>query len=174
MRLTMDNLTIRLAVVADAPLLGNWWRDGKVMAHAGYPLGLDIDDEAIEQSLTRGDRLIIEVDGKPAGEMCCRDKGRKTAEIGIKICDFSQQNKGYGTKFLEMLIYEIFTNLGYEKIVLDTDIENLRAQRTYERLGFNKTAVRKDFARNQIGELISSVEYELHKNDYIANRKFQI
>ena len=36
-----DNLVIRNATKEDAPNLGKWWRDGAVMAHAGFPNGLD-------------------------------------------------------------------------------------------------------------------------------------
>ena len=38
--LTKDNITIRSATLADAPLLNAWWNDGAVMAHAGFPQGL--------------------------------------------------------------------------------------------------------------------------------------
>lgn len=36
-----DNLTIRNATAEDAEILAKWWSDGKVMAHAGFPLGIN-------------------------------------------------------------------------------------------------------------------------------------
>jgi len=165
MKIVRDNLTIRAAAVDDVPFLGKWWRDGAVMAHAGFPLGLQITDDEIAQSLHPG-LLIIEVDGVRAGEMSYRDIGDKTAQIGIKICETDMQNKGYGTKLLDMLIAQLFEHLEFERIVLDTNAENVRAQRAYERLGFRKVAVHTDSWTNQLGHLQSSIDYELLKSEY--------
>ena len=107
------------------------------MAHAGFPNGLGTSEEIIAQQLS-GDtdeihrRLIIEVDGVPTGELNYRNQGNGIAEIGIKICDFSKQEKGYGKKLLSMLINALFRDLGYKKIILDTNLNNHRAQHVYE------------------------------------------
>ncbi len=173
MLITHENLTIRNATPEDAPLLGNWWRDGKVMAHAGFPLGLSTTDEEIATSLQTDTedthrRLIIEVDGIPVGEMNYRNKGNKTAEIGIKICDFTMQEKGYGSKFICMLMGALFGELGYEKIILDTNLTNKRAQHVYEKLGFRRVGERIGAWIDQLGVPQSAVDYEMTKVDYMA------
>ena len=72
--------------------------------------------------------------------------GEGVAEIGIKICDFSYQNKGYGNELLHMLITYLFEdgdlNEKYrvDKIILDTNLKNVRAQHVYEKLGFTSGA----------------------------------
>jgi RimJ/RimL family protein N-acetyltransferase len=168
-----NNLTIRNATSKDAPILCKWWNDGKVMAHAGFPKGLGTSEEIIIQQLS-GDsdeihrRLIIEVDGVPVGEMNYRNKGNGIAEIGIKICDFSKQEKGHGRKLLSMLINALFKDLGYKKIILDTNRNNLRAQHVYETLGFQKLRVNVDAWKNQLGELQSSIDYELEEKDFMS------
>jgi len=139
MQIKKDNLLIRNATADDAALLGAWWRDGNVMAHAGFPNGLSITDEEIAKSLlTDSDeicrRLIIEADSSPIGEMNYRNIGDNTAEIGIKICAPSKQERGYGSILLLMLIDELFINCGYNKIILDTNLNNKRAQHVYEKL----------------------------------------
>lgn len=173
-----NNLTIRNASPEDAAILGKWWRDGKIMAHAGLPKGICITDKEIEKELANDSdethrRLIIEVDGLAIGEMNYRNKGNGTAQIGIKICDFSKQEKGYGTELLKMLISSLFDDMGYNKIILDTNLNNLRAQHVYEKLGFRKVAVNYNSWRNQLGELQSSVDYELTKNEYLSTLKNQ-
>ena len=50
---------------------------------------------------------------------------------------------------------------GYKKIILDTNLNNTRAQHVYEKLGFKKIRVKNNSWKNQLGELQSSVEYEL-------------
>jgi hypothetical protein len=32
-----ENILIRNAVIGDSKVLGNWWRDGTIMEHAGFP-----------------------------------------------------------------------------------------------------------------------------------------
>lgn len=82
-------------------------------------------------------------------------------------CDFTKQNKGVGKILLSMLISSLFHDLGYERIILDTNLKNERAQHVYEQLGFTKLRVNKNSWRNQIGELQSSIDYELYQKDFI-------
>jgi len=172
MFLTNGSLTIRNATSNDAQLLCQWWNDGDVMAHAGFPKGLGTTEHKIILDLAsdtdeRVRRIILEIDHKPVGEMNYTKKGDKVAEIGIKICDASQQDKGYGPCFLRMLIESLFKDLGYEKIILDTNLNNKRAQHVYENIGFRKIAVNIDSWKNQIGEMQSSVDYTLTKSEFI-------
>ena len=130
----------------DAEQLAAWWNNGKIMAHAGFPNGIGQTKEEIAASLKNDTdetnrRLIIEIEQIPAGEMNYRNKGENIAEIGIKICDFSFQNKGLGKILLSMLISSLFDCMGYQKIILDTNLKNTRAQNVYEELGFKKIRV---------------------------------
>ena len=111
-------------------------------------------------------RLIIEFEDKPIGEMNYRTLEERTAEIGIKICDFDQQNKGYGTAFMKMLMEYLFVNQGYKRIILDTNLKNDRAQFVYERLGFKKVRTNINKWRDQLGIMQSSVDYEMTKEAY--------
>ena len=173
MFLTHENCKIRNATPADAPQLCKWWNDGRVMAHAGFPNGLNTNTESILQQLSTDSddtyrRLIIEIDDTPVGEMSYRNIGDGAAEIGIKICEFDRQNAGYGTRFLKMLISGLFTS-GYEKIIIDTNLSNTRAQHIYEKLGFQKLNIYYDSWRNQLGELQSQVCYELLPSQFISD-----
>jgi len=111
-------------------------------------------------------RLIIEADNKTIGEMSYRSTEDGEAEIGIKICDETQQEKGYGRILLSMLIKELFRT-GYTKILLDTNLNNTRAQHVYEKLGFIKRRVNKDVWKDQLGRLQTSIDYELTQSDFI-------
>lgn len=163
------NLTIRNATVHDAEILTTWWNDGTVMAHAGFPKGLGTTKSEVAESLANDTddthrRLIIELEDVPIGEMNYRNKGNRIAEIGIKICDFTRHDNGIGTRLLSMLINSLFVDYEYQKIVLDTNVKNLRAQRVYEKLGFRKIRLNVDSWTNQLGEFQSSIDYELTKD----------
>lgn len=165
-----QNLTIRNALPEDASVLAFWWNDGSVMAHAGFPLGLGITAEQIASSLQQDTdetrrRLILEVDSVPIGEMNYQNLMEGSAEIGIKICVASRQNKGLGTTFLQMLIRKLFS-IGYSKIVLDTNLNNHRAQHTYEKLGFRKIRIRENSWQDQLGVWQSAVDYVLLPEDF--------
>ena len=165
MYIALDEIRIRNAVSADARQLADWWNDGAVMAHAGFPNGLGITAEEIARSLA-GDRddkrrrLIIEYRAQAIGEMSFSVRDNRTAEIGIKICNPDYREKGLGRIVLSMLIHELFF-MGCEKVVLDTNLENRRAQHVYELLGFEKKRVNIDSWTDQLGRPQSSVDYEL-------------
>ena len=164
--------SIREATVEDAEILASWWNDGKAMAHAGFPNGLGITVQKVAGQINDKSRKsylhIIELDNTPIGEMNYRDLGENVASIGIKICDFSMQNKGYGKILLSLFIAYLFEQLGYHKIVVDTNLNNNKARYVYERLGFKFIKVEVDAWKDQEGKLQSTVYYELEKEDFCS------
>lgn len=170
MYLVNENLIIRDATISDAKCLFDWWSDGTIMEHAGFPNGIYTDINELINKLknqnNNSKRLIIEINSSPMGEMSY-SIDNKIAEIGIKICSFNYQEKGYGTKALKMLIHYLFNVMNVSKVVLDTNLKNTRAQHVYEKLGFKKINTRIDAWKNQIGELQSSVDYELLETDFL-------
>ena len=169
MQMQYKNLTIRDAVAADAAQLAAWWNDGAVMAHAGFPLGLGTTVEKVIAGLGNG-RLILIENERLIGEACYRKVGEGIAEIGIKICETDCQNRGLGRIILSMLISWLFEQ-GFEKIVLDTNHTNKRAQHVYESLGFRKLRVNVDSWTDQLGNKQSAADYELTEDNFIDYRK---
>ena len=169
MYIQYDTLLIRDAVTADAQQLTAWWNDGAVMAHAGFPLGLGTTEEKVIAGLGNG-RLVLEENERLIGEACYRKVGEGIAEIGIKICETDCQNRGLGRVILSMLISWLFAQ-GFEKIVLDTNLTNKRAQHVYESLGFQKLRVNIDSWTDQLGNKQSAVDYELTEDNFVDYRK---
>lgn len=168
MLLKNDTLVIRNATAGDAETLADWWNDGSVMAHAGFPNGLGISADEIVQNLAtdvegQRRRHIIEENGTPIGEMSYRSKGDGVVEIGIKICIPACQNRGLGKRLLRMFIDGLFNDLGFDEIVLDTNLKNLRAQHVYESLGFERLRVNVDSWTDQLGNPQSSVDYRMKR-----------
>lgn len=175
-QITKGNLTIRSARVEDAELLTKWWNDGRVMAHAGFPNGLN---QSLEQTIAQvkqnevhiSQRCIIEVDNVRVGEMNYGIE-ENTAEVGIKICETAYQNHGNGTSLMSMLIDFLFCNeelnkkARIKKIILDTNLKNQRAQHVYEKIGFRRLRVNQNAWKDQLGEWQSSVDYEMTREQY--------
>ena len=159
------DICIRNVESSDCEQLATWWNDGSVMAHAGFPNGLGTSADIIREQLSEDTddtrrRLVIEYQDKLIGEMSYTNIGDNTAQMGIKICDPDYQNRGLGKVILSMLIKELFSR-GYEKIVLDTNLKNLRAQHVYETIGFQKLRVNIDAWIDQVGKPQSFIDYEL-------------
>jgi len=176
MLIKKDNIVIRSATIKDTNILNSWWNDGKVMAHAGFPNGLNTTLEKVEARINvNNDGLsqlcIMEVNDVRIGE-CHYRLHDNIANIGIKICDFPFQNKGLGTMILSMLINFLFTDnainnsMILDKIALDTNLNNIRAQHVYEKLGFKKIRTNIDSWEDQVGQLQSFLDYELTRDDY--------
>lgn len=165
MLIKKDELTIRNATDNDTQILCDWWNSGKVMSHAGFPNGLGINRESVSVLVQDGNEknriLIIEFENTPIGEMNYRTIDENVAEIGIKICDLDNQNRGLGTKFLKMLIDYLFFFMGYKKVNVVVNLTNKRAQYVYEKLGFCKIRTDVDAWKDQLGVWQTSVFYEL-------------
>ena len=181
MRIEKDNIVIRSATVDDAEQLNKWWNDGEVMEHAGFPNGLG---ESLEETISHiskyqgevSQRCIIEIDGKPVGELNYNIKGDDIAYPGWKICDLNYQNQGYGSTIIKMLFEFIFTdevinsNSPVEKIAWDTMVENKRAQYVYEnKIGARKTGIEKNTWKDQLGNWRGAAYYEITREEFFYN-----
>ena len=175
MRKQIDEVIVRSAEVSDIDTLADWWASGEVMAHAGFPEGIKTDKDKIKSDIIishasehpRTERLLITLEPKKdIGEMSYSMVKPETYEIGIKICEFDSHSLGYGSKAVMALLDYLFNDRKTLKIVLNTNSENKGAQRFYERLGFDKIRIIENSWRNQLGELLSSVEYEMTKEKY--------
>lgn len=87
------------------------------------------------------------------------NKGNGVAEIGIKICDFEKHEKGYGTGLYKMLMKALFDDYNYSIIITSTNVNNLRAQLVYEKIGFRKVGINVDAWKDQLGVLQSTIDY---------------
>ncbi|MDU4018783.1 MAG: GNAT family protein, partial [Finegoldia magna] len=107
MKLKNNEILIRNASLEDAPNLLKWWNDGRVMEHAGFPLGLNTTDNKVIQNIKNHDMinnalLIIEYNKILIGEMNYKKLDHKSVEIGIKICEEEYQNRGLGKIILSL------------------------------------------------------------------------
>lgn len=184
MLIEKDNIIIRSADIKDAEVLNSWWNDGEIMEHAGFPNGLGESLETTRANLEKTNPFfylcIIEIDNKKVGE-CSFGLKDNTAYPGWKICEKTYQNKGYGPKIINILIEYLFTNsdinskMKIKKIFWDTMLENKRAQYVYEnKLNIRKVGVQKDIWRDQLGNLRTSVDYEITREEFLDRIKDNI
>lgn len=172
----LGELLIRDARIYDSKQLLSWWTDGRVMAHAGFPKGLKTSLEAIQARLEKqqtnfeSDGLwMIEHKRQPIGEMHHRLKG-EAASIGIKLCVPEIQGQGLGPQATKLLMTYLFERLKVNVINVDTNVNNVHAQKMYERLGFKPLGVRAKAFVDQHGQLQDAIDYRLLKEDWLNNK----
>ncbi|MEG1256564.1 GNAT family protein [Clostridium sp.] len=175
------DIVIRQIELGDEEYLYKWWNDGEFMGHATLSYGTlqskDTIKAGIEREISnselypRNKRFIIcKKNGMvPIGEMnyCDWDSRNQKCELGIKVCETSEQGKGYGKESLSLFIDFMFKFLNLNKIELTTMKDNYRAQKLYELLGFKTIGiVREGYFDSRAGEFSDVVYMDLLKREW--------
>lgn len=163
------NISFRKATIDDSPLIQKWWQDGQVMAAVGFPEGLKVTIEEINQSLyyyeeTAGEFLLIVDEAKNViGEFAYKPLEEKIATFDIKIGERSKQRQGYGKAALERGMQRIAVQNRFNRIEITVNSTNEPALKLYKKAGFKQSGFLKDHWVNQVGEHCSTVVmvYEL-------------
>lgn len=90
----------------------------------------------------------------------------KNAEFHIMIGESCEVNKGYGTIAIKIMLNHGFNNLNLNRIELKVLETNLRAIRSYEKVGF----VKEGLLRNVVfknGEYINMIVMGILKHEYL-------
>lgn len=84
--------------------------------------------------------------GNAVGSVYLRDidETHHKAEYGIFIGEEEALSKGYGTEAAQLMLEYAFNTLHLHKVMLRVLAENVQAQKSYERAGFQKEAYLKD------------------------------
>ena len=165
-------IQLRTATINDLDLVKYW--DTKQ-----HVIDCDPDDEwnwAIElkRNPVWREQLIAELNGEPIGFIQIIDpfleethywgevKLNKKA-IDIWIGEEDNLNKGYGTKMMELAIDRCFKDKTINGILIDPLKSNVKAQRFYEKLGF-------EFIEEREFDSTTCIVYELKRKKPAANK----
>lgn len=113
-----------LRAMLRTPEVARWWP----------PYALDDGDET---------RFAIEVDGELAGMIQYGeelDRDWKQAEVDIFLGP-AFIGRGIGTEAMRAMIELLTAERGHHRIVLGTDVDNVAAQRAYEKAGFRRVGI---------------------------------
>lgn len=75
-------------------------------------------------------------------------KGSKSGYIGMLAVDNSQRKKGIGTSLVCQVIRKMRDKYGCTSVMLETEVTNTGAMRLYERLGFIREELLKNYYLN--------------------------
>ena len=97
--------------------------------------------------------FAIEVDGGFAGVVVCSeelDPDYRHAGIDIFLAE-AYQDQGYGSEAIRVLARYLFGERGHHRLTIDPAFANERAIRAYERVGFRRVGVMREYERGADG-----------------------
>jgi RimJ/RimL family protein N-acetyltransferase len=138
-----ERLVIRVATDQDVDLLYELWTDPRVMADVGFPQGLRITRDEIEERLRKlseseFERLLV-VELKATGQvigqcaMHCPDE-EGVAETDIKLLPAFWGHK-YGVEVKRGLVAHLFADTGCAAVQATPNVDNLASIKMQESIG---------------------------------------
>lgn len=146
--LSGDKVRLRAIEQTDLENVMTWINDPEVTRYllvGLWPLSKGMEQQWIERRAKDADptdkALVIESkDGTYLGGIGLHhiDFPSGTAELGIAIGRKDYWGKGYGTDAMKVLLRHGFQNLRLRKVMLTVFGSNVRAQRSYAKVGFRE------------------------------------
>lgn len=141
-----EKVKVREKRLSDAEEDHTWRQDAELARlDAAAPLRLDIQEyvrqykRELEHPSAFSRRFGIDThDGVHIGNCMYYDVdyARGAAELGILLGNRDYWDGGYGTEAVQLLLWHIFTNMPVKRVYLHTLDWNHRAQRSFEKCGF--------------------------------------
>jgi ribosomal-protein-alanine N-acetyltransferase len=145
--ITSKRIKLRKRSLADAVDNYAWLTDPELTQLDAAPLlktsfaqYLAIYQEELSYSSAKRRTFAVETtEGKHVGNCSYYDinRNRKEAQLGIMIGKRDYWDQGYGAEAVTTLLDHIFQNTDLNRVYLKTLVSNIRAQRCFQKCGFN-------------------------------------
>lgn len=121
-----------------------------------HPLTREQMKRFVDESRARGDRQFFKAvgpDGEVFGhvELGAIDHRNKSLRIGRVVIDPAQRGKGLGAGMMRAAVERSFRELGMHRVELWVLDDNRSAIASYERVGFRREGLLRDFFRSSGG-----------------------
>ena len=122
-----------------------------------------------ESKYAAGSDVILGIfkDERYIGNIGLHDIKDGTAEIGYWLAE-GEQGQGIMTDCVRALMSYGFRELELERIFIQCAQENTKSRGIPERLGFRETGRKKD-AENLSGNAVDYIQYDMTRQDFLAN-----
>ena len=180
MKTQLPDVELRELILEDAEDRYSWCLDKEVTKHLNMPekyppFSLAETKKWIEMCIHKTNsyeqKAIMDEAGKHIGWVDLKniDLLNKHAELGIAIGDKNFWGKGYGLAAMEKMLEFGFTELDLNKIWLRVETDNLKAIKSYKRIGYVEEGIlRQDRLRN--GEFVDRLRMSILKDEFLERR----
>ena len=127
----------RLLQIRSQPEVTRWW--GSV----------DIEEEVREEFIGADEAFVIEANGKVVGAIQYHEENDpmyRHAGMDIYLTT-SRHGEGLGTEALRVLARYLFEERGHHRLTIDPAADNAAAIRAYERVGFRRVGIMREYER---------------------------
>jgi RimJ/RimL family protein N-acetyltransferase len=160
---------------SDLPTFVRWVNDPEVTEFLllEQPTSLEEEEMWYEEMLKSKDKVFaIETkDGRLIGTLGLinLDWDNRRADIGIMIGEKECWSRGFGTDAITTLLRYMFGELNLNRVSLFTDANNKRALRCYEKCGFRKEGVLRQY-RFKRGKYVDDVQMSILRDDWSSSK----
>ncbi|MEC2159426.1 GNAT family N-acetyltransferase [Virgibacillus halodenitrificans] len=181
MTFKLPNVKLRELLLNDAEDRYQWCLDKEVTKHLNMPEKyppfskeetLNWIEMCIDKTNGYEQKAILDESGKHIGWVDLKniDKLNKHAELGIAIGDKNYWGKGYGLAAMKEMLEFGFSQLGLNKIWLRVEVDNEKAIKSYERMGYVEEGIlRQDRLRK--GVFVDRLRMSILKDEYINKKE---
>jgi aminoglycoside 6'-N-acetyltransferase len=160
-----NRVVLRTGTESDVPRLGAISREPEVMQWWG---GLS-DEEIREQFVDSPLGFVVEVGGEVVGAIqYSEEEDPMYRHAGMDIfLSAAGQGRGYGTEAVRVLARYLLFERGHHRLTIDPAATNEAAIRTYEKVGFRKVGVMRDYERGPDGTWHDGLLMDLLRNEFV-------
>lgn len=111
--------------------------------------------------------FVVTLDGVTIGWICGYEKSEPDyRHAGIDLfLTTAAHGKGYGPEAIRLVCRFLFDDRGHHRVVIDPAVDNTRAIRAYEKVGFRKVGVMREYERRLDGKFHDGILMDLLKSD---------
>lgn len=147
----------------------NWVNDDRVNVYLHYdiPLSVDKTTEWFNKIKDNKNRLdcVIEMNGVSVGLIGLLDITEDSAEYYVMLGDMAYSGQGIAYEASKLLLEIAFREYGLNSLNALTEVDNIPAQKLFEKLSFKKMERINQSAKNR-GQWVDRFYYVLEMGDY--------
>lgn len=165
----MESVSIRKFEEKDIPNKVKWINDPKNHQYLHYDLPLTEEGTKVWflkiKDLTDRYDAVIEYDGAPVGIIGLLNIKNGKAEYYVTMGEADFKGKGIAKRATLLLLDYAFIERKLSEIYLYTEVDNIPAQKLFEKCGFIKGEIFKDSAVNR-GKSVDRYYYSVLSSDW--------
>jgi aminoglycoside 6'-N-acetyltransferase len=129
---------------------------------------VDIEEEIREEFIEADNAFIIEVEGEVVGAIQYHEESDpmyRHAGMDIYLTT-SRHGEGLGTEALRVLARYLFEERGHHRLTIDPAADNAAAIRAYERVGFRRVGIMREYERSPEGVWRDGLLMDMLKDEF--------
>jgi aminoglycoside 6'-N-acetyltransferase len=149
--------TDRLFQIRNEPEVARWWGAD------------DIEGEISEQFIEADKGFVIEADGEVVGAIQYHEEDDPMYHhAGMDIfLTTPRHGQGLGTEAIRLLASYLFEERGHHRLTIDPAADNTAAIRAYERVGFRRVGIMRNYERGPDGAWHDGMLMDMLREEFL-------